>query len=671
MLKTWSVSNFKSIKNTKAVKADGTERNELELKPLTIFCGANSSGKSSLIQSILLMAQTMRHRDKQFPLILNGVYANLGTTKKVSTNSGNGFNIAFSYEPSSRYWVHKNSYPFTAINDEEEKEKLKDACCIKKVSFESRFSFVEDEPLSKILPCLQSFDLKFYFCDVLSGDKPIYELKYTALPKGKEEAEIDEVFSYLEYPNNDGNPILKPIAIKNEFLQDGRKKCDLTHFFPVNVYYNIPNEELSLAFEFDSLFPDNNQSECVKYLKAYTSPFTNPRNMTGIVFKQLKNILSGIDGIDDLFEIASDSDEEAGIVYDVYDAWEWQEKLNNLDRGKKETVIKEMLDHEKEIKKDIEEKYREIKKRIKRQKPGFFSEDYEPCDYDDYKLWNIFCGTTSIPPNASFLRKLLTEMSDLLTSKIFYLGPLREDPKELYFFSSSPDSFELGKKGENLATILELFGGKKIDNIPVPLENTGKPEKKNVPLMEAVNEWLKYIGAADEVTTACKDFGITLEVKAPGSAVSSYLTNVGIGVSQVLPIVVLCLFAEKGSTLIFEQPELHLHPKMQTRLMDFFIAISRSGRQCIIETHSEQLIDKTRLRIAQAPLKQPIQDKIAVYFTEKHDRETQFRRIEINEYSVMSEWPEGFFDESIKLAEDILHAARIKEEESEERERKV
>jgi predicted ATPase len=63
MLEAWSVSNFKSIATTRVVNEDGSEANELVLKPLTIFCGANSSGKSSLLQSILLVAQSMKYNN--------------------------------------------------------------------------------------------------------------------------------------------------------------------------------------------------------------------------------------------------------------------------------------------------------------------------------------------------------------------------------------------------------------------------------------------------------------------------------------------------------------------------------------------------------------------------------------------------------------------------------
>jgi predicted ATPase len=197
-------------------------------------------------------------------------------------------------------------------------------------------------------------------------------------------------------------------------------------------------------------------------------------------------------------------------------------------------------------------------------------------------------------------------------------------------------------------------------------------------LRTSLFEWLRYIGLADDFdfddipdddTELFDELYNALDTDKNGEVIiqqgkKRLLKNVGFGVSQVLPIILQCILAEPDSTIIIEQPELHLHPKMQSRLADFFLAMSLLGKQIIIETHSEYIIDKLRLRIVQAPLKTPINDKIAIYFAEKKDGNSEFRRIHINEYSVVSEWPEGFFEESMQIAREILFSARQKEKES-------
>ena len=77
------------------------------------------------------------------------------------------------------------------------------------------------------------------------------------------------------------------------------------------------------------------------------------------------------------------------------------------------------------------------------------------------------------------------------------------------------------------------------------------------------------------------------------------LDAVGVGVSQLLPVLVLCLLSEPGGVILLEQPELHLHPALQQRLADFLIAVARSGRQLIVETHSEYIVSRLRRRIAE------------------------------------------------------------------------
>jgi predicted ATPase len=104
MLKDWSVSNFKAIATTRVVNEDGQINNngKIVLKPLTIFCGVNSSGKSSLLQSLLLVAQTMRNQKKDIPLILNGAFTSFGKFDDIKTKSSDSdsVQIRFTYEPS-------------------------------------------------------------------------------------------------------------------------------------------------------------------------------------------------------------------------------------------------------------------------------------------------------------------------------------------------------------------------------------------------------------------------------------------------------------------------------------------------------------------------------------------------------------------------------------------
>jgi predicted ATPase len=122
----------------------------------------------------------------------------------------------------------------------------------------------------------------------------------------------------------------------------------------------------------------------------------------------------------------------------------------------------------------------------------------------------------------------------------------------------------------------------------------------------------------------------------------------------------MCLLSDTDSTLVFEQPELHLHPKVQTLLGDFFLSMALCNKQCIVETHSEYFIDRLRFRIAAASSEKELNSQAKIYFVEKPSQSSSFREVVINEYGAISDWPEGFFDQSQQQAEAILNAALAK-----------
>jgi predicted ATPase len=154
-------------------------------------------------------------------------------------------------------------------------------------------------------------------------------------------------------------------------------------------------------------------------------------------------------------------------------------------------------------------------------------------------------------------------------------------------------------------------------------------------------------------------FGNQLQVQTEGSSNRNDLTNVGPGVSQVLPIVLSALIAPKTSLLIFEQPELHLHPRVQARLADFFFAIALLGKRCILETHSEYLIDRFRRRIAEED-NGPLHSMLVIYFTERKNGITNCRRINVSGYGAITEWLKDFFDQSQIWAQTIVKASSAK-----------
>ena len=138
----------------------------------------------------------------------------------------------------------------------------------------------------------------------------------------------------------------------------------------------------------------------------------------------------------------------------------------------------------------------------------------------------------------------------------------------------------------------------------------------------------------------------------PVSFTQDSLTNVGVGVSQLLPVIVLCLYSQPGQVVLLEQPELHLHPALQQKLADFLLAMSKSGRQIIVETHSEYLITRLRMRTVQDP---SITNLFKIIFAENDGQTgTKYNPVEVDENGSLETWPEGFFDEATSDIETMV-----------------
>jgi predicted ATPase len=245
--------------------------------------------------------------------------------------------------------------------------------------------------------------------------------------------------------------------------------------------------------------------------------------------------------------------------------------------------------------------------------------------------------------------------SDFFRFGVRYLGPLRDEPRPLYPLQAMASPTDVGPKGELTAAVLHLNSRRKVEYVPPTgfQEDSADLTPRRTRLIDAVSEWLRYLGVAVALETSEKGkFGHELRVKTSSDVEFQDLTNVGVGVSQVLPIVVTCLLAPKGSTIILEQPELHLHPAVQARLADFFISMSVLSKQCIIETHGEHLIDRLRLRVV-CDESDKILHSSKIFFFSQRSGVTTFREVVVNEYGAIEDWPDDFFDQSQKQSEQI------------------
>jgi predicted ATPase len=243
-----------------------------------------------------------------------------------------------------------------------------------------------------------------------------------------------------------------------------------------------------------------------------------------------------------------------------------------------------------------------------------------------------------------------------------YLGPLRDEPKHVYPIEGVSDPADVGLKGQYTAAVLDLHKGTYLRYIPSHcFSNPGAEIKpRDATLSEAIQDWLNYLNVVQKFKTRDRGiFGHELQVATCSSNDLHNLSHVGVGVSQVLPILVMSLLADAGSVLVFEQPEIHLNPKVQTLLADFLLSMAHLGKQCIVETHSEYLINRLRYR-AVVDEGDKTSSLMKIYFVENDKGVSRYRQLAINEYGAIEDWPQGFFDETPSEAENILRAAMAK-----------
>jgi predicted ATPase len=239
-----------------------------------------------------------------------------------------------------------------------------------------------------------------------------------------------------------------------------------------------------------------------------------------------------------------------------------------------------------------------------------------------------------------------------MARSIFYLGPLREDPHILYAVAAGDRPGNVGKKGERTIAILHQFGS---DPIECPRAD-GSVFKST--LSEGVSYWLRdEFGIAEKLDTELRPrLGLEPHLSMADVKRRLDLTSVGVGVSQVLPVLVMGLHAPRGAVLLMEQPELHLHPALQHRLGDFLLACARNGKQLIVETHSDHLVTRLRKHIA-ASQDEDLRRYLKLIFAERAEGRTAYNPVEVTPFGTLETWPAGFFDQNASESKELVLAA--------------
>ncbi len=238
-------------------------------------------------------------------------------------------------------------------------------------------------------------------------------------------------------------------------------------------------------------------------------------------------------------------------------------------------------------------------------------------------------------PAVALHRRLTEEFWGAL-EEVYFLGPIRERSANTIRVGLSGDDY-VGPAGEDMAAIIH-----------------SRPE-----LVPEINAWCDRLGlgyhvrmldpVSEQIVMTAGEFAVlALEDVRHDPPVLVSPRGVGYGISQLLPIIVQSLLTRTGLILV-EQPEVHLHPRLQSAVGDLFLDTVTSGRaQVIVETHSEHLVLRVLRRVREGAFDPA---DLAILYVDLDEAGAAFvRRLEVDEYGDLLEgWPGGFFDE--RLAE--------------------
>lgn len=264
-----------------------------------------------------------------------------------------------------------------------------------------------------------------------------------------------------------------------------------------------------------------------------------------------------------------------------------------------------------------------------------------------------------LPQLPSHMKNVVDNLLNAL-SNIHYLGPLRS-PAQRHYITHLDARPQLDPAGEFLPYILRHQDVHKIWYVSPGQANT--PQKGT--LREALNVWMYYIRTgnspkgvlSDEIEVETNQALVEFKVKNPFGNQSHALTDSGFGYSQILPIIVKGLLLPENSTLILEQPELHLNPALQVRLAAFFVSMVRSGKQVIIETHSEHMLNMIRVLAAEDESGE-LAAKCGLFFIDAQTGKPKIHDLSIQPNGTVLGWPRQFFGEAASLAGRLLRAQR-------------
>jgi predicted ATPase len=225
-----------------------------------------------------------------------------------------------------------------------------------------------------------------------------------------------------------------------------------------------------------------------------------------------------------------------------------------------------------------------------------------------------------------------------LVRDLTYITAEREGPREVYPLEDQHAVTRVGPRGENAVSVLErgrdqhvVDGLRFPDTPPTLLHQVGARLDAFFP------------GCAVHVQQVSNANAVTLGIRT--SETTGFLRPIhcGFGISQVLPIIVAALSIPRGSLMLIENPEVHLHPAGQALMGQFLADVAQSGIQVIVETHSDHVLNGVRRAVKAERI--PAQDVMIHFLRARTANAPQVLSPTLDNSGNIDAWPEGFFDQ--------------------------
>lgn len=552
-IKSFEVCNFKSIEYS----------GKINFSKISILIGPNSSGKSSILQALLLMKQTFETEEPSIPLTLNGQFIQLGE-----------YGDFIHEKDISRPFIIKFNF------EEEDKSPYECEVCGKPYKLKGWFLKHVRELHPKYWKSKQSdiSDDKYHLPKTSSL---IFQYVYNSKTKAI-------ILKELKIENPPSSRGLNLASLKIEQLEKRIIKIVATSVNGKNIY----TKSLKIPLSVENLDHDN-MVNLVQYL-TYRAPYysySKTYEKIALLKTDFGNVLD--------FKFPEELDMR---VYYF---------------GRAPSQLPRSLNEEQKIALGIES--------------GL------------YRISNY----------------MLNRIQDLhiFFKGIQHVGPLRNWPERIYFGTGGRPT-SVGLRGEYTQ---ELFWiDKRIGH-----------EK----LIKNINDWLMKLKLDVELEVVSLGVGDIYQLRVKENDLSINIADVGFGMSQILPILTECINYTIGDSmkkkeikqrfyspfdfqtkkvnklLITEQPEIHLNPRIQAELGDFFIHIAESEKTLLIETHSEHIISRIQRRVVDETLKP---EDVVIYFISKKGNKSDIKEISISRNGHFNYWPEGFFQDDFEDAIEIL-----------------